>query len=103
MFKITGVAEATANLLWEFKIAEKKEDRLTKNKNGKVILVKVIASSILSGSMVKPGAIKLTNRGIKSSIIKTKKNKTSLDDLPIYHCFFIPHFTYDIIVMRNNN
>ena len=49
MFKITGVAEATANLLWEFKIAEKKEDRLTKNKNGKVILVSVVASCIFSG------------------------------------------------------
>ena len=31
-FKITGAAAAAANLLWEFNIAEKKDDKLTKNK-----------------------------------------------------------------------
>ena len=45
IFKIIGVAEAAANLLWEFNIAEKKDDKLTNNKKGKVILVKLIAIS----------------------------------------------------------
>ena len=43
MLRIIGAAAAAANLLWEFSIAEKKEARLIKNKNGKVILVKFIA------------------------------------------------------------
>ena len=34
-----GAAAAAANLLLEFSIPEKKEDRLTKSKKGKVILV----------------------------------------------------------------
>ena len=40
MFKIIGAAEATANLLCEFNIAEKKEDKLTNNRKGNVILVR---------------------------------------------------------------
>ena len=39
IFKIIGVAAAAANLLLAFKIPEKKDDRLTNNKKGKVILV----------------------------------------------------------------
>ena len=35
-----------ANLLCEFKIAEKKDAKLIKNKKGNVILVKLIANSI---------------------------------------------------------
>ena len=38
-FKIIRATAAAANLLFEFKIPEKKEERLTNNKNGKVILV----------------------------------------------------------------
>ena len=38
-FKIIGAAAAAANLLLQFKIPEKKEARLIKNKNGNVILV----------------------------------------------------------------
>ena len=38
-FKIIGAADAAANLLFEFSIPEKKDDKLTNNKNGKVILV----------------------------------------------------------------
>ena len=76
-----GAAEAAANLLWEFKIAPKKDDKLTNIKNGKDILVKVIASSILSVLLTNPGAIKLTKMGIKSSISKTKKNKPSNNKL----------------------
>ena len=41
-----GAAEAAANLLCEFKIAEKKDARQINIKNGKVILVKEVASSI---------------------------------------------------------
>ena len=46
MFKIIGVAEAIANLLCEFKIAEKNDAKLIKNKKGNVILVRLIANSI---------------------------------------------------------
>ena len=42
MFKIIGAAEAAANLLFVFNIPEK-EDKLTNNKKGKVILVSSIA------------------------------------------------------------
>ena len=52
MFKIIGAAAAAANLLCEFKIAEKKEAKDTNIKNGKVILVRLIASSILSTSLI---------------------------------------------------
>ena len=48
MFRIIGAAEATANLLCEFNMAEKNEDKLTNNKKGKVILVREIVRSILS-------------------------------------------------------
>ena len=48
MFKIIGAADAIANLLCEFKIAEKNDAKLIKNRKGNVILVKLIASSIFS-------------------------------------------------------
>ena len=67
-----GAAEVAANLLCEFKIAEKKEAKQIKNKNGKVIRVKFIASVIFSSSSTKPGAIIETNAGIKICIINTK-------------------------------
>ena len=43
-----GAAEAAANLLCEFKIAEKNEAKEIKNKKGNVILVKFVANSIFS-------------------------------------------------------
>ena len=43
-FNIIGAAAAAANLLYEFSIAAKKEAKHTKNRNGKVILLKSIAS-----------------------------------------------------------
>ena len=46
-----GAAAATANLLYEFNIAAKKDAKHTKNKNGKVILLKSTASFNLSGSL----------------------------------------------------
>ena len=70
-----GAADAAANLLCEFKIAEKNDAKLIKNKNGKVILVKFIAISIFSKSSTNPGAIIDTKTGIKICIIRTKKNR----------------------------
>ena len=70
-----GAADAAANLLCEFKIAEKNDAKLIKNKNGKVILVKFIAISILSKSSTNPGAIIDTKTGIKICTIRTKKNR----------------------------
>ena len=58
IFKIIGAAEAAANLLFEFKIPEKKEDKLTKNKKGNVILVNSTARLNFILSSANPGAIK---------------------------------------------
>ena len=58
IFKIIGAAAAAANLLLEFKIPEKNEDKLTNNKNGKVILVSSTAKLNFSKLSKNPGAIK---------------------------------------------
>ena len=58
IFKIIGAAAATANLLLEFKMPEKKDDKLTNNKKGNVILVNSTARLNLISSEMKPGAIK---------------------------------------------
>ncbi len=83
-FKIIGAAAAAANLLWEFNIAAKKEDKQTNNTNGNVILVKSIAISIFLISSANPGAIKLTKIGIKISTIKTKKKRPKKSKLKIW-------------------
>ena len=57
-FKIIGAAEATANLLFEFRIPEKNEDKLTNNKKGKVIRVNSTARLNFNSSAINPGAIK---------------------------------------------
>ena len=57
-FKIIGAADAAANLLFEFKIPEKKDDKLTNNKNGKVILVSSTAKLNFTSSSINPGAIR---------------------------------------------
>ena len=49
--------------MWEFKIAEKKDAKQIKNKNGKVILVKSIAILSFSNSLENPGAIILIGEG----------------------------------------
>ena len=46
-----GAAAAAANLLYELSIAEKNDAKDTKNKNGKVILLKFVASFNFSGSL----------------------------------------------------
>ena len=95
MFNIIGAADATANLLCEFKIAEKKDAKLINIKKGKVILVKSIARSIFSLSLTNPGAIKLTKIGInnwtsnvKNNKLKSNKLKTSLANLVDLDLFF---------------
>jgi len=71
-------AAAAANLLYEFNIADKKDAKLIKSKNGKVSLVKVTATSNLSKSLLNPGAIILTKLGMKISIsiVVSKRLKT---------------------------
>ena len=81
IFKIIGAADAAANLLCEFKIAPKKDDKLTNKRKGKVILVKLIVISNLSEFSVKPGAIKKTNQGINISTTKTKNKITKVRKL----------------------
>ena len=100
IFKIIGAADAIANLLNEFRIAPKNDDKLTKSKNGNVILVKFIVISNFSPFSMKPGAINKTKIGIKISIIKTinkrpkiKKLNTLLANL--FACFF-PLFNSDM-------
>ena len=46
-----GAAAAAANLLFEFKTPDNKDDKLTKSKNGKVILVNSVAILNLFGSI----------------------------------------------------
>ena len=53
IFKMMGAAEAAANLLFEFKIPEKKDDKLTNNKKGNVILVNSTARLNLISSEIK--------------------------------------------------
>ena len=83
IFKIIGAAAAAANLLCEFRIAEKNDAKQIKNKKGNVILVKFVANSIFSKSPTNPGAIIETNAGIKISIIIVKNNKPKNNKLKI--------------------
>ena len=57
MFKIIGAAAAAENLLLELSMPAKKEDKLTNNKNGNVILVSSTAKLNLAWSSKKPGAM----------------------------------------------
>ena len=77
----------------EFRIAEKNEAKQIKIKKGKVILVKLIATSIFSKSPTNPGAIIETNAGMKISIIIVKNNNPKKRRLKIllanlFDCFF---------------
>ena len=82
-FRIIGAAAAAANLLCEFKIAEKKDARLIKNKKGNVILVRSIAIFNFSKSLENPDAIILIKAGMNISIIKIVKNKPNISRLKI--------------------
>ena len=66
IFNIIGAAEAAANVLCEFKIAEKKDAKLINKIKGNVILVKSVAKINFSGSDLKPGAINDTNKGMNN-------------------------------------
>ena len=57
MFKIIGAADATANLLCEFKIAEKKDAKLINKRKGNVILVSSTARLNFMSSSANPGAM----------------------------------------------
>tara|TARA_B100001564_G_C20276643_1_gene506109 strand:- start:3 stop:185 length:183 start_codon:yes stop_codon:yes gene_type:complete len=57
-FRTIGAAAAAANLLLELRIPEKKDEMLTKNKKGNVILVNSTAKLNFSLPYEKPGAIK---------------------------------------------
>ena len=96
IFKIIGAAEAAANLLCEFKIAPKNDDKLTNRRNGNVILVRLIVVSSLSEFSINPGAIKNTNQGINISTIKIKNKSTKVKKLKIlfanFSLFFFPLF-----------
>ena len=100
IFKKRGAAAAAANLLCEFKIAEKKDAKLIKNKNGKVILVKSMAIFNFSGSFINPGAIILINTGINISIIKIVKNSPNNNKLKIVFAnefaFFFPLISSEV-------
>tara|TARA_B100001248_G_scaffold253386_1_gene230589 strand:+ start:547 stop:837 length:291 start_codon:yes stop_codon:yes gene_type:complete len=78
-----GVAEAAANLLCEFRIAEKKEAKLTNNMKGKVIFVNCVAKRNFSGSDLKPGAINDTKKGMNNSIKSTNANRKIVKRLKI--------------------
>ena len=67
----------------EFKIAEKKDAKLTNITKGKVILVNWVANSNFSGSDLNPGAIKDTNNGINNSTKSTNANRKILKKLKI--------------------
>ena len=57
IFRIIGAAAAAANLLLEFKIPEKKEERLMNIKKGNVILVNSTARLNFILFSTNPGAI----------------------------------------------
>ena len=91
-FKIIGAAEAAANLLCEFRIAEKKDAKLINNIKGNVILVKSVAKINFSGSDLKPGAIRETNKGINNSTIITSPSSEKVSKLKTLFAKFSEFF-----------
>ena len=83
IFRIIGAAEAAANRLCEFKIAEKKDAKLTNNIKGKVIFVKLVAKANFSGLDLKPGAINDTKKGINNSTKSTNAKRKIVKRLKI--------------------
>ena len=73
---MVGVKAAAQNLPMEFKTPANNDTKETNNKNGKVILDKVVVSCSLPGTSSKPGANKNIKAGIKISITMTKSNNT---------------------------
>ena len=98
IFKKIGAAAAAANLFSVFKIPEKKDDKLTNAKKGKVILVKSTAKLNLLLSSIKPGAIKKTTYGVKISTIKTivkspNVNKVKTSSANLLPCALLFNFS----------
>ena len=91
-FKIIGAAAAAANLFLEFRIPEKNEDKLTKNKKGKVILVNSTARLNFILSSTNPGAIKYTKYGVNISTSVTIKSKINKRRLKTSSAKFFPSF-----------
>ena len=91
-FKIIGAAEAAANLLCEFRIAEKKDAKLINNIKGNVILVKSVAKINFSGSDLKPGAIRETNKGINNSTRITSPSSEKVSKLKTLFAKFSEFF-----------
>ena len=83
IFKIIGAADAAANLLCELSIAEKKDAKYTKIKKRKCYSCQRSCEFYPLISPTKPGAIKLTKKGINISASKTKKNKLINNKLKI--------------------
>ena len=79
MFKIIGAAAAAANLLFALSIPEKKDDMLTNNKNGKVILENSIAKLYFRSFSTKPGAIRKITKGVNISTIKIIANRVTIN------------------------
>ena len=82
-----------ANLLCEFRMAEKKDAKLINIKKGKVILVNATSQfHLLVSHPQSPGAIKKINSGIIISIIRTKKNNPTTSKLKILFANFCDSF-----------
>ena len=92
IFNIIGAAEAAANLLCEFKIAEKKDAKLINKIKGNVILVKSVAKINFSGSILKPGAISETNKGINNSTRITRPRSEKVSKLKTLFAKFSEFF-----------
>ena len=76
------------------KLLKKKDDKLTNNKKGKVILVSSTAKSNFILSPIKPGAIKYTKNGVKISAkvtikISNSKSKFKTLSAKIFPFFFV--------------
>mgnify|MGYP001286081544 CR=1 FL=1 len=91
-FNIIGAADAAANLLCEFKIAEKKDAKLINKIKGKVILVNSIAKTNFSGLDLKPGAISETNNGMNNSTTITSPNNEKVSKLKTLFAKFSEFF-----------
>ena len=93
-----GAAAAAANLLLEFKIPEKNDEILTKNKNGKVILVNSTARLNFSLFSKKPGAIKYTSFGVKISAKITTNKSVNINKLRTSSANFLLFFLFSDLV-----
>ena len=90
MFKIIGAAAAAANLLFALSIPEKKDDMLTNNKKGKVILENSIAKLYFRLFSTNPGAIRKITYGVNISTIKIIANRVTINKNKTSSANFFP-------------